>query len=283
MKCTRPITIPKLINGIRYYDLGLWTVPCGKCLACRKEQTKSWALRMIMETLEYKDNLFLTLTYDDEHLRILPNGRPTLYREDLTKFWKRLRKDLGEKKIKYYACGEYGDNTLRPHYHAIVFGLSIYDQELIQENWTKGFVQCDPVELACCNYVAGYVQKKLYGDDKEMYQGVLPPYSVMSKGIGKRFVDKNKEELLRDGFIRYRGMKLPIPRYFWKLMEEEDSRAKHRHAQLANNAIERQQRDYARLGITDDFVIGKFEDEKLQAREISNNRAESMFSKRGKI
>lgn len=236
-----------------------------------------------METLEYKDNMFLTLTYDDEHLKFMPSGRATLVRDDLTRFWKRLRKDLGDKKIKYYACGEYGDNTLRPHYHAIVFGLSIYDQELIEENWSKGFVQCEPVELACCNYVAGYVQKKLYGDDKEKYLDVEPPYSVMSKGIGKRFVDKNKEELLRDGFIRYRGMKLAIPRYFWRLMEEDDNFAKYKHHEFIERAIDKQIRDYARLGITDDFVIGKFEDEKLQAREISNNRAESYFSKRNKI
>ena len=62
-------------------------------------------------------NAYITLTYNDDHLPA--NG--SLQPRDLQLFWKRLRK-ARTPGIRYYACGEYGDQTARPHYHAIIFG-----------------------------------------------------------------------------------------------------------------------------------------------------------------
>jgi hypothetical protein len=38
------------------------------------------------------------------------------------KFMKRLRDRIKPLKIRFFHCGEYGDKTRRPHYHALIFG-----------------------------------------------------------------------------------------------------------------------------------------------------------------
>ena len=122
MRCTKPIRLMHL-NHVEYPD-GL-LVPCGKCLACRIARRQEWSMRVIHELAGYKDAVFLTLTYSDDHLP--DNG--SLVVADLQKFFKRLRKQYAKRnngiKLRYYACGEYGDRHGRPHYHAIVCGLSL--------------------------------------------------------------------------------------------------------------------------------------------------------------
>lgn len=171
MRCLYPVLLKRPENGsFKYWynlnGLSYVEVPCGRCHACRKERSKAWALRLMLESLYYRDSIFLTLTYDDLHIPLVHNGDKCPYslkKDDLQRFWKRLRKDLDYqgRKIKYYAVGEYGDETFRPHYHAIVFGLSKYDEELIKDNWSNGLVDVGNVDMASCNYVAGYIQKKL--------------------------------------------------------------------------------------------------------------------------
>ena len=119
MQCTKPITLFKV--GTKTYPLGL-EVPCGKCLHCRKKQRSEWAMRLYHELGYHQDSVFLTLTYNDKSL---PKN-DSLVKRDLQLFFKRLRKALpSDKKIKYFACGEYGDDKECPHYHAIVFGLGL--------------------------------------------------------------------------------------------------------------------------------------------------------------
>ena len=99
-----------------YHDMPV-QVPCGKCIGCRLDYSRKWAIRCVLEAQMHKENCFLTLTYDDEHL---PKGEK-LEKEEMQKFWKRLRKATGTK-IRYYMAGEYGTEGGRPHYHACVFG-----------------------------------------------------------------------------------------------------------------------------------------------------------------
>ena len=157
MNCYKPILLKPSIIG-----KPVW-VPCGHCINCKKERSKAWAMRLIFESFSWDDAAFVTLTYDDEHVPFSQSGRLTLVKEDLQKFIKRLRFQLSEegRRMMYYAVGEYGSHTFRPHYHAIVFGLSRSDLELVQKEWMYGFVRVDEMNLATCNYVAGYVQKKL--------------------------------------------------------------------------------------------------------------------------
>lgn len=256
-----------------HYDV----VPCGHCLACRIERSKTWAIRLMLETLSWKDCCFVTLTYSPETIPMVANGWRlpfTLCKRDFQLFMKRLRKELyrlGRGKIKYYCVGEYGDHTFRPHYHVIFFGLGLADKELIVNAWQLGIVDIGDVTLASCNYVAGYVQKKLYGDvSDEVYGNRLPPYSAMSKGLGKEYFLTHYEELMDFGYILYRDKHISLPRYFFKVMEKECpelsrdlSRFKHHRQVLAKESLKR---EYQNLGISDPYLIEEFEERKRRAK-----------------
>lgn len=213
MKCLAPITVNKYM-----------TVNCGRCHNCRVNYTSMWTLRCLYELDSWISASFITLTYDDEHLPPDYGLRP----EDLANFWKRLRKRIYPRKIKYYACGEYGDKTKRPHYHAIVFGLDSYneqDRQDLIDCWSL----CDPYMfdknrkqngmLPVCRediaYVTGYVQKKLNGDmAHDEYGDKIRPFSRCSRGIGLDFALKNSDRLSSNGYTFLNGQKIAIPRYF---------------------------------------------------------------------
>ncbi len=224
MQCTSPMRI-KNPDRFKYkkpdQSVGPeWLeVPCGHCIACRIARTREWTIRLLHESEFWDDTSFITLTYNDD---FLPSDG-SLVPRDLTLFFKRLRKDLekDKRKIKYYACGEYGDIFGRPHYHAIVFGLSPKDKELIEENWPYGFVRVGTVTYDSCRYVAGYVQKKLYGKGADVYdeKGILPPFARMSKGIGEEYVDKYWNKLWSQETVTVRGVPMGLPRYYKKKLD----------------------------------------------------------------
>ena len=179
----------------------------------------------MMERMYWKDAAFVTLTYRDD---CLP---PTLVPEDLQKYFKRLRRDLPGRKIKFFACGEYGskEKGSRPHYHAIIFGVSpVTDRQVIQENWpycdwqaleetVRGRKAVGSVTFGSCHYVAGYVMKKLVGGKANEVYGVLgmvPPFVRMSKGLGLQFAYDNREILTRSLQIGFNGYATALPKYF---------------------------------------------------------------------
>ena len=43
-------------------------LPCGRCIGCRLERSRQWAVRCVHESMYHKENMFLTLTFDDAHL-----------------------------------------------------------------------------------------------------------------------------------------------------------------------------------------------------------------------
>lgn len=171
-----------------------------------------------MHELGYHDSsIFLTLTYDDLNLP----ADEQLDKSCLQRFFKRLRKQLGKRKIKYYAAGEYGQNgDMRPHYHAIIFGLSLSDsdKEILQKCWTYGFLYYGTVTVKSCRYTANYIQKN---DSLEANGGRLPPFSVMSLGIGKQFVIDNAVQLRENLGTTIQGHKTALPSYYRKKLEIE--------------------------------------------------------------
>lgn len=285
--CLHPINLPR---GIRQYGTGVHyvTVPCGHCAVCRKERSKAWALRLMLESLYWDETCFVTLTYDDESVPMTDkvavfDGKVqlpfTLCKEDLTKFFKRLRRRL-DKPIKYYACGEYGSHTFRPHYHFIGFGLSQDDIEDIEDAWTKGIVDVGELTMASCNYVAGYVQKKLYGKLSDDYYGFrVKPYSVMSKGLGKRYFMEHLDELLEDECVHYKGHDLALPRYFWTMAEEEfgvnvsEIRRQHLIDRLCRESL-----DAKRLGLDSVQYLLRLV-QLRDSKESALSRAEEMFER----
>lgn len=215
-------------------------VPCGKCLPCRIQKSREWAMRMLHEYDKWDDAVFLTLTYDDDHLPYVDNPlRPgirsdrsiTLKVEELQLYFKRVRKALGKRKIRYYACGEYGTENKRPHYHAIVYGVSILEHKLdrgkllggvLYDCWqNKGFAYLGDVQYDSCAYVAGYIEGK-YDDEtnESVYTntGRIPPFKLSSNGLGKEFALQHSEQLKENLLCKVRGKDCSLPRYYRKIL-----------------------------------------------------------------
>lgn len=178
-----------------------------------------WSLRITHELPYWTRSCFATITYDDEHLPVNMGKTETnsLYPPDLTNFWKKIRKNTNTN-FKYYACGEYGDESERPHYHAIIFGLDKRDHQLLYDNWQM----CDPLRLQLSgvtmkriNYVTSYVIKKIDGlKGKKLYKDREKPFLRCSQGIGWRWAEKYMSRLLRDEYITRDGKRVPIPKYY---------------------------------------------------------------------
>ena len=109
------------------------TIKCGRCIGCRLDRSKEWAVRCVHEQQMHEQSCFVTLTYKDTELVHTPDGHPTLFHEHFQLFMKRLRKKFGDN-ISYFMSGEYGDETFRPHYHAILFGVDFKDKEPLRYN-----------------------------------------------------------------------------------------------------------------------------------------------------
>ena len=210
MKCLSPIQLS-------HNDDYSFLVPCGSCDVCKEHKIKEWSLRMYHEMDEHEKYSFITLTYDDEHLPL----DESLDVREMQLFWKRLRKN-SKRKFKYYYCGEYGTKNRRPHYHAILYGFdsSDEDKELINDSWSKGFVDIGTVTQESIKYCLNYTKKQIDNDLKsEYYKSKTPPFQRMSKGIGKNYVSKNKEQLMQNLHITKNGYKYSIPRYYLKKMD----------------------------------------------------------------
>ncbi len=149
-------------------------IPCGQCIGCRLDKSKQWAIRCVHEASLYDNNSFITLTYNTEHL---PEDRSLEVRV-FQLFMKRLRKRFGTK-IRFYACGEYGDQNGRPHYHACLFNHDFQDKKLwkrgkdpsldlyrsadLEKLWPYGYSSIGEVTFQSAAYVARYIMKKITG------------------------------------------------------------------------------------------------------------------------
>lgn len=184
-------------------------IPCGGCYECRLEKSRQWADRMMLELDHSKTAVFVTLTYSPDFVPVsmLDDNDEcifTLNKRDVQLFLKRLRKRFEPREIRYYLCGEYGDTTNRPHYHAIIYGLSlsdfpdsftvhrndynqyIYCSPMLAEIWGKGYASIANVSWQTCAYVARYTMKKLSGDMADIYalRQQQPPFALMSRKPG---------------------------------------------------------------------------------------------------
>lgn len=191
-------------------------VPCGKCEGCRADRAQQWSVRLRDESLMHPQNSFVTLTYAD-------SNQTTLDKSHLQKFIKNARSD--GYKFRYFAVGEYGEQTRRPHYHAIIFGEDFrfgaipisetaYTNRRLEKIWNRGIIYIDDVTPASCAYVAGYVHKKL---------GDTETFSLMSTkpGIGHAYLDKFHDDLRRVGASVVSGKERPVPKRYLKWKQEE--------------------------------------------------------------
>lgn len=231
-----------------------WTrlqVPCGQCIGCRLEHSRQWAIRCVLEARSHDQNSFITLTYSDEHL---PSDL-SLDPQHLRKFLHRLRKRKGP--FRYYACGEYGEQTKRAHYHACLFGMdfqdkiqlrrineyTLYTSEELNNLWGYGHTSIGELTFESAAYCARYVLKKKLGEGDLQHvlldeqtgelKPVYQPFARMSLGggrkagrpgagaIGKAWLTKNHNDIYSHDkdFLVMRNQKMKPPKYFDRIYD----------------------------------------------------------------
>lgn len=230
-------------------------IPCGKCIGCRLDYSRQWALRSIHEAQmynHYKDCAFLTLTFNNDMLirRENPNSlNKTAFRSWLKRFRKAVKAHYN-KEFRIMACGEYGAKHKRPHYHMLVYGFNFPDKKVFKYNrvhglevlyyrspfleklWSPaysnesyGFTVIGDVNFESSAYVARYVTKKLLGKQSVIYKDIEPEFLTTSRmpGLGYEWLKKYYKEIFERGFCyNPKGHKAPIPRYYVNKLQEFD-------------------------------------------------------------
>lgn len=225
-------------------------IPCGKCIGCRLDYSRSWADRCTMEALDHPpdSSWFVTLTYDDDHLPPAGSaGIHTLEPTDMTLFIKRLRERWSRvystDNIRYYYAGEYGSTTFRPHYHILLFGLwfsdlsfyksnfdgdALYSSSELDSLWSKGFCTIAPFSWSTAAYTARYVVKKVKGKGSaSLYEsaGIIPEFVRMSRrpGIGwAHMSDILDSDKLTDYIQLPSGRSCSYPKYMMRILKDSD-------------------------------------------------------------
>lgn len=217
-------------------------IACGRCIGCRLEYSRQWAMRCVDEGRMHEANSFITLTYNDDHL---PKDKGLNHR-DWQLFMKRLRKAVAPKRVKFFMCGEYGPRWLRPHFHAVIFGHQfsdlrffknnrgspLYTSETLDRLWqSQGFSTVGAFTFETAAYVSGYVTKKATGygvdfkysrmDDEGKWYPVAPEYAKMSlnPAIGKEYFAKfSGDHYPSDDYV-LKGRRMKPPKYYDGLFE----------------------------------------------------------------
>lgn len=248
-------------------------VPCGQCVGCRLEYSRQWAMRCVHEfETAGRVGSFITLTYNPDNLP--PDGK--VHKDHVQKFFKRLRKKFGNG-IRFFACGEYGHNFKRPHYHAIIFGLQFtdlmihtvkhgyqyYRSPTLERLWPYGFSLVGNVTFESAAYVARYVFKKQKGDDVD---DSLQPFVLMSRmpGLGHDWYNKYKNQIYPNDFIVIRdGITCKPPQYYDSLLEKDNP-------ELYEQVKEARQAKYRRdEDMTDEEYAAAAIQERLKAKKLT--------------
>lgn len=287
MPCYRPLHGHRAAGGRpsftrsadAYVDLPI-TVSCGVCIGCRKTRSRDWQTRILHELQTTRCSAcsycqkgeqciappasFLTLTYDDAHLPIdwSVSSRP------IKLFMKSLRKTTA-RKLRYFMVAEYGETTLRPHYHMALFGEDfasdrehhrttdrgdrLYTSDRLSGLWKRGHALIGDLNATSAAYIARYCTKKITGDAAAYHYRRIDPltgevfetrpeFSTQSKGIGKKWIEQWADEVYpRDEVVVDGKLRRP-PKYYDRQQPEEVQRAmKKKRAQFAASQDEADQ------------------------------------------
>lgn len=258
-----------------------------------------------------RDNTFATLTYTDDKLPIDQSVSP----RTVSLFIKRLRKKAPTK-IRYFACGEYGDNTFRPHYHIALFGLPncrrsitrhTRDNQpccdictLISNAWGLGEIHLGTLEPKSAAYIASYTTKKMTKHDDPRLEGRLPEFARMSRrpGIGvgmiyevaSTLMEHSLEEKMIDVPLSLQhGMKkMPLGRFLRRKLRTMIGRdEKTPELQKAIHALELQplldnSKSYPK-GISRDWALKDQILQENEGRRIKIQAKEDIFKKRSTL
>lgn len=241
-------------------------IPCGKCIGCKLEKSRQWAMRSYHEAQLHDENCFLTLTYDNEHINTMMDLVP----EDMQLFMKRYRKHLSKEgiKIRYLYAGEYGENLARPHYHACIFGHDFHDKlywsnsktgnklyvsALLQKLWPYGYSYVQNFTWDTAAYTARYVTKKITGEKaEEHYQGRHPEFIRMSlkPGIGSDWLKKYEGDVYQNDMAMSRpGLISRPPKYYDRMYEKMNPDRLEELKKKRQEATRNVEPDYDRLEV----------------------------------
>lgn len=231
---------------------------CGQCMPCRITKRREWTHRIMLESVLYADNAFLTLTYSDLTAPMYldrSNGAllGTLFPPDVQNWLKRFRKLMSPLQFRFFAIGEYGEKTERPHYHVALFGYptcqymgSRYKYykdccincDRVRDSWGFGNVHLGTLETNSAGYIAGYVTKKMTSTDDIRLNGRHPEFSRSSNrggGIGIGMMDEVASEFLAlnldvseadvPSALRHGSRILPLGRYLKRELRKRVGRS----------------------------------------------------------
>lgn len=296
--------LDKLVDTQKYK---IQQIPCGQCIGCRLDYSKEWANRGYLESLYWDNNYFITLTYDDDHINIndyvedeegftyTNDGEwgGTLIPKDLQLFIKRLRKYMkthhDNDNIRYMACGEYGGQTARPHYHLIVFNLNLptesfynpriinknyyYQNSVIEKCWKYGFSNICPSNWNTIGYVARYITKKINGKESDQYyaeKGQVKEFFRVSlkPAIGEQYYRDHWQEIYeRDEIIivnRAGAVASKPPKYFDELFKKD-------HPEEYKILQRKRQRESKNGNVLKDSLTSMLRQERLEVEERSQD------------
>ncbi|AXH72216.1 MAG: replication initiator protein [Microviridae sp.] len=238
-------------------------VPCGRCIGCRLEKARQWAVRCTHEASLYDRNCFLTLTYNED------SCPESLVPKHFVDFMKRLRHRYGPG-IRFFHCGEYGEKFGRPHHHTLLFNhdfddkrelrgngpTKLWESSSLAELWPYGFSSVGRVTFESAGYIARYSLKKVVGPGAaDWYMGRVPEYLTMSRrpGIGKGWIERFRKDVYPSDEMVINGVATRPPRYYDDYLDG-----------VAPNTLARLKRRRARKAAADPNGTGK----RLLVREV---------------
>jgi hypothetical protein len=180
---------------------------------------------------------------------------PSLDKRQLQLWLKRLRTALAPLglRLRFFAVGEYGSETSRPHYHAIIFGLPPCSAtrtvrnystgqpdaanccatcRLVHSTWGHGHVDGGTFTSDSAQYCCGYVVKKMNASNPLIGDRV-PEFALMSRrpGLGVGYISELASSLLSvdvqkhyvdvPSAIRFGGKVLPLGRHLRRQLRLE--------------------------------------------------------------
>lgn len=252
MACYHPIPAWRKASGdVVFVERGdvvsSLSLACGRCIGCRLERARQWSVRVMHEASCWDENCFITLTYDQEHC---PSDRSLRY-GDFQRFMKRLRKLYRGRTVRFFACGEYGTEFDRPHFHAALFnvdfrsdrygwrksesGFRVDRSPALERLWPFGSSEIGELSVQSAAYIARYALKKVTGDlADEHYKAVdvctgevtwrAPECVHMSlkPGIGGDWFKKFQGDVYPHDRVVMKGKESKPPRFYDKLLKRVD-------------------------------------------------------------
>lgn len=233
-------------------------VNCGRCYPCLAKKRAEWGFRMQQETKYCESSAWITLTYDDENIPLAKDETPSLFKQDLVNFNKRVRWHImndektespyykilpnGRKApaYRYLAVGEYGSQSKRPHYHLMAWNLPLhwikwdpihndYYSNQLEDIWDLGFIHIGKIEQGSIHYQAKYQLKELIAGPHNDSMAI-EPFQVMSRnpGIGQAYINDDIKAYYNNSFDPYatteNNYKQPLDRFYKDQIWDEEGR-----------------------------------------------------------